>query len=65
MKALLVLLMDFPNDGSWDELNETFTACSDVPYSGERYLILDQNNMEAILTLSKYQVIAKEESDGN
>lgn len=60
MKALLVLLMEFPNDGSWEELNETFTACQEVPYSGERYLIVGEEDIEGILRIAKYKVIAKE-----
>jgi hypothetical protein len=60
MKALLVLLMEFPNDGSWEELNETFTACQEVPYAGERYLVLGEEDMEGILQIAKYKIIAKE-----
>lgn len=48
MKALIVLEVDFPNSGSWQELNETFTMINKIPYKLNSNLILGEDGMAVI-----------------
>lgn len=48
MKALIVMEMDFPKGGSWQELNETFTMVNNIPYKFNSDLIFGEEGIAAV-----------------